>query len=92
MDVAFYDDFDAAFGSDNDVPILVIKKEVKPAPKVEEKPQKKEQPKVEKEPAKPKAEPVVGVKKESPPASAPKKTEQVVAASAVSASTATDES
>jgi len=28
---AFFDDFDAAFGSDNDVPILEIKKEVKPA-------------------------------------------------------------
>ena len=38
MDVAFYDDFDAAFGSDNDVPILVIKKEAKPALEVDEKP------------------------------------------------------
>lgn len=29
MQGAFFDDFDAAFGSDNDVPELIIKKETK---------------------------------------------------------------
>ena len=29
VDTPFFDDFDAAFGSDNDVPELIIKKEIK---------------------------------------------------------------